>query len=1046
MRAIPGASRELAGPTRITGSAGSGKTEQLVLLAADWLAQGGDPRRLVAVVRSREGEERLRQRIEARLSPAHPSPQVVTHEGLARLVLERMGSGPEEGEMLAPGARWLVMAEALRRTRERLPRLGRLADSPGCVDDALELVSATRRALVGPGLLAERILGQGQVSEAVAEVPVLAAAYQGLLQETRSMDTQDLHSRALELLLQERAGLRGWADLLLVDEAEDLSPAQWYLVRELGERLTPPRRLVLAGDWSESTPGFRGASSETSSRPLVEYFPSQLAPAEWPLGDALPAWARATAESLGVASEETPSLLPLPEAAFRVPAPEIAVWAAEDEGREAEAVARELRRLRLDEGLPYSQCAVLFPSGSGAPQALLAALSELAVPHRCGALQAAEAVAREVLLGWLRCLAHGDDDSLLEAALTQGPGRLEPASLRLLVRLAASSGCSLQEAFWERLEGADLAPVEDRAASASEASGSRLSGARAALAGAGVGPSATLAWLSGASLLDLVGRLERGSGLALAALRDLGLARGLAGVAAAAAQVVEAERRLGRDRLPLSEWQERLELVLRRGGGAGSAPGDGEEVEVLTTREAKGGHWQRVFLIGCNSDRLPARPDQSGLLAPEEAEELVRILPELEDVLATPERRQDAEGRLFLVALTRAGLGVTCSWALRRDGRPAERSPFLDALLRAGASERPAPRAGLVSREDLVVRLALEAGGPVLPELGPEVAQLRHQLRPWDPVQGGGVRLRQPLRLSATGLRSWLACPRQFLADRLVSYPEESPAALRGTEAHLLLERAYRERQRWAGSPERFRAFCSELIETEILPRLRAELADRIELEAAQLWLRRAVERWAALVVAPGPAQAGEPLAEEVHFELERPGWTLSGVVDAIWSQGDGSLEVVDYKSGASASDAAVRKAVFGGPEEGPSDWQLPLYLLAAREGALDERLADRMPDRIRNWYLGQEPSRRPPGRLKAAGFTVVQGDEGRPGEITTAELERISQELDRQAELIARGEFPALPRHDHYTCLARGGCVAGFWCDGQASVGRDLTLPVPRP
>ncbi|MGC1405664.1 MAG: hypothetical protein WA938_02875, partial [Candidatus Dormiibacterota bacterium] len=82
---------DVVGPTRVVGGPRSGKTQRLVELAVEWLLGGGDPRRLVLVVRSRSGAALLQRRVEALLPGAHQAPQVLTHERLARSVLAALG-------------------------------------------------------------------------------------------------------------------------------------------------------------------------------------------------------------------------------------------------------------------------------------------------------------------------------------------------------------------------------------------------------------------------------------------------------------------------------------------------------------------------------------------------------------------------------------------------------------------------------------------------------------------------------------------------------------------------------------------------------------------------------------------------------------------------------------------------------------------------------------------------------------------------------------------------------------------------------------------
>jgi len=1031
-----------------------------VALASEWLLGGGDPRRLVLVVTSRAGAELLQRRVEQQLPEAHPAVVVQTHEGLARLVLARLGQEPERGATLSAIGEWLVMEEALRRAQPSLARLGPMIREPSCIEDAISMVSACKRALVGPGLVARRVREAPGDPAGIGDVALISAAYQGVLEEMGCLDSRDWHVRALEALSRDRSALQGWADLLLVDEAEDLSPAQWILIRELGQRLSPPLRLVLAGDWSESTPGFRGVSSVSSSRPFDEYFPSELAPAEWTMPEALPAWARRLGSVLRVRAEEVGEPAPgldqeLPEAALRV-GPAASVWVAADESAEALAVGREILRARLDGELEFADCAVLLRSRGAQLAPVLAALAGLGVPHRLvPEVGWAGHAAVATILSWLRCLSQPQDDSLLLEALRAGPGQLSPGAIRLLVREAARQRCPVVAAFWgsaregaARMEPAVKVPADDQGWPEIGAAARRWRASGVVVPQLG---GASLAW---PQFLRLMGQLELASGLAAAALEDLGTASVLAQLSRAAAAGAEAHRRLGGTELHLAGWLELLEGAVRRSEQELDRPmgEDRSAVSVLSIRQAKGRHWARVFVCGCVAGSLPARPDGGGWLDHREVEELVEMVPELEDVLSSPERWQDAESRLFMVALTRASSEVTCSWSRRCGGRPAERSSLVGRLLEVGIREMAAPQVELVTVDDLVSELALSPSPGSLgfpgTELASMAAELRSELRGWDPVGEGAAQPPAPPVVSATSMAAWLACPRQYLAGLLGTATASDISLHLGVQAHRLLEHLYRARGEWEGSSDAFRQAAGRLIEERLLPELRAAERDPVNLVYAGLWLERMVDRWARRIVAAGPERVGEPIAEEIGFSVARPGWWLRGKVDALWRHPGGEVELLDYKTSADKrTDGSMRDAVFGKDAEGPQDWQLPIYQLAARQGAFESQLGAGLPTRVRNWYVGVDPGARSTEPIPAAGFRIVDGEEqGGVGRLTERELDRLDEELDRQVQVILEGRFPAQPRHSTRTCRAQfGGCPVADWCDGEGTVGADHPTPPPR-
>ncbi len=591
-----------------------------------------------------------------------------------------------------PGLESGWRCEPLSTAPRRCRAWAHLVDEPSCTSDALAMASAFKRALVGPGLLAGRLRG---APESVAELAVVAASYERVLVEMGSRDHSDTHTAAIDALFADRALLQGWADLLLVDEAEDLSPAQWYLLRELGGRLTHPRRLVMAGHWTESTPGFRGVSSESSSRPFEEYFPAEMSPAEWALPSALPNWAEQVAASLGLESTLDPALdasttqPPLLEAAFRI-GPTATVWAAADETEEALAVAGEIARAHLQGELQFGDVAILVRSASRQLAPIKAALKRFAIPYRSLAEPGwAGHPLVAVALNWLSVLCLPGDDGVLLTALASGPRAVSPGAIRVIRQEAGRRGQSLQRVFWEWCRSEESSPLSGDASGAAEAAREQLRIAGRPWLALGPGdPGASHRELTWPQLRAILGQVEVAAGIATSALADLDQASVLSGFAKTAEAVGEVERRLGKAELTMGRWMAELQLAVRHAGeeAAPAIVANRSEVSLLTFRQAKGRSWPRVFICGCTDGSIPAPPETGGLLDPDEVQELVRLVPELEDVFTLGDRQRDAEARLFWVALTRASAEVTCSWARRELGRAAERSPFVGALLNVGRS------------------------------------------------------------------------------------------------------------------------------------------------------------------------------------------------------------------------------------------------------------------------------------------------------------------------------------------------------------------------
>jgi ATP-dependent helicase/nuclease subunit B len=179
----------------------------------------------------------------------------------------------------------------------------------------------------------------------------------------------------------------------------------------------------------------------------------------------------------------------------------------------------------------------------------------------------------------------------------------------------------------------------------------------------------------------------------------------------------------------------------------------------------------------------------------------------------------------------------------------------------------------------------------------------------------------RPKRLSVTDLDRLKGDPFAFYAKAMLKlFPldmvdADPTAAWRGTAVHLVL-------QQWAEEDD-----CDP---SKLRPRAEAFLAgaDAHPLMRA-LWEPRLIEAidWIAAEMAERKAEGHKVLAVECKGEFDVFGVTLKGVADRIDRRPDGSLVIVDYKTG----NAPSPKQVASGYAQ-----QLGLIGLMAERGAFD--------------------------------------------------------------------------------------------------------------
>jgi hypothetical protein len=936
----------------------------------------------------------------------------MTHERLARWVLERSVAPPRP--VLGPVAEWIAMRSAVEQSRPLLGELGRLADVPGVVEGLLDLCGSFSQALVDPALLAARVRPSDGV---LAEVTVVAANYQLTLDRMGAMDTKQLAGAALSILQSHPLEWTGFADLLVVDQAEQLSPAQWYLLRELADLLTPPKRFLVAGDGTVAGAERYGPSV----RCFEEFFPREMHPRELCLPGVGPAVELATA--WGITSD---AVAPAAGAGAG-PSASVRIWRAADETEEAYAVAREVRRLRLEEKVPYDHVAVVSAGGAVLLPALVQALRSTGVPVRLEMSPWSGSPVFSQLSAWIEALCNPGDDGRVLDALEAGPGGVGEADILRLRRWAARRGTSvagalrtsqiglgsgalgLRQALWTRLGGGDPGLADKR--------------------------------LTLPDFLGLLGTLEVELGLAELALHEFASASALARINVSIQDAGSARELLSLGPAALREWGRILDLAVRRSGWDVErvARPDRPEVTVVTLGQAKGRRWQRVFLVGV-ADRYLSGPGASReLLTREDRQRLAELVPEMEEVLA-PGDQSAQERRRFFMGISRADVQLTVSWAARYGEDEVGSSRFAAALESVGVVAEPAPLVTSVTRADCLAQLAAltqDAEDQADPRLPQGVQDLVALLRPWDPT---ATWPQDMVRLSATSMKSWLACPRQYHYHRIRLFEERSVAAVLGEMAHRLLQHLYEDQTGWEGDPDQFHARGAMLIREQLMPDVRERLCDPLAAKSVDLSLRVMLSRWAERIVAAGPLVVGVPVALEVPFTLERQAYLLAGRVDALWRHPSGELELVDYKTSRQVTSSAVLACYVSGADSEPAvDWQLPIYELAASSGALDSAAQGLRPRFVRNWYLAVEPSSRFKTGLVVRGFAVGEESErvAWHDALLTPELRlHFVERLDEEARAIQGGLFPAAPRHDVGTCLGEGGCPFASCCDGEGSVG----------
>lgn len=245
--------RHEGGPLLIVAGPGTGKTRTLTHRIAHLMAVRGVPAgNILAVTFTNKAAREMQTRLAALFSslpePPGEFPAIGTFHGFCAALLREVENAPRA--VIDEDDRALLIQAAFDRDPRPLP--------PGSlpVRRVSEWISRAKQSLVGP----EGPPGEVGDAFAAPNFRRVYRAYQEMLRAEGLMDYDDLLMETV-LRLEEDPAFRGrLADRcrhLLVDEYQDVNPAQYRLIRALCP--DDGRELFVIGDPDQSIYGFRGA-------------------------------------------------------------------------------------------------------------------------------------------------------------------------------------------------------------------------------------------------------------------------------------------------------------------------------------------------------------------------------------------------------------------------------------------------------------------------------------------------------------------------------------------------------------------------------------------------------------------------------------------------------------------------------------------------------------------------------------------------------------------------------------------------------------------
>lgn len=465
------------GPALLIGAgAGSGKTRVLTRRIAWILSQKGAwPSQILAITFTNKAAAEMRERLSNLIGSEANTMWVSTFHSACVKILRK--SGQSIG--LKPGFSIYDTADCERLVKIIATELN-VDIKRFTPRNILAKISDCKNSLIGwreqldmyandykPGILGQQIAHAGNAEAVYASI---YAEYQHRLAQANAVDFDDLIMRTVQLMREAPEVAKYYRHkfrYILVDEYQDTNHAQYELVRELAgvdvkqsnanatqsnanavqqqqpQPADPPASITVVGDSDQSIYAFRGADIR-NIQDFEKDFPN------------------ATTIMLEQNYRSTQTILDAANAVIshnqgRKPkklwtalgqgAP-ICGYAADNAQQEAAWIAGEIARLAGEEGVAYSDMAIMYRANAQS-RSLEDALVKAGLPYQLvGGTKFYERREVKDALAYLQSMANPDDDVNMRRILNVPKRGLGPRAESLLILYAQTQGVS----FWQALE------------------------------------------------------------------------------------------------------------------------------------------------------------------------------------------------------------------------------------------------------------------------------------------------------------------------------------------------------------------------------------------------------------------------------------------------------------------------------------------------------------------------------------------------------------------------------------------------------------------
>ena len=422
--------RYLDGPLLVLAGAGSGKTRVITAKIAHLLARGHDAKHIAAITFTNKAAREMRERAAGILAAQGNGDlaadvTISTFHALGLKIIrgDAAAFGLKPGfSIFDPGDIEPIVADLLPTTDRARARAAQWR------------ISAWKNALQSPAAA-----GKAARSDDDAAAAEAYRRYDDTLRAYQAVDFDDLIALPIGLLTANAAVAAKWRErcgYLLVDEYQDINPAQYRLIRLLvGERAA----FTVVGDDDQAIYGWRGASADNLAA-LPKDFPAlNVVKLEQNYRSTIRILRSANALIAG-----NPKLFEKKLWSERGHGDPIHVSPAADDEAEAEGVVRRLMAHRFLHRGRYVDYAILY-RGNHQAKIFEQKLREQNVPYEISGGQSYfERAEIKDIVAYLRLIANDDDDPAFIRAVTT-PKRGVGATT--LERLGAVGGARRESLF-----------------------------------------------------------------------------------------------------------------------------------------------------------------------------------------------------------------------------------------------------------------------------------------------------------------------------------------------------------------------------------------------------------------------------------------------------------------------------------------------------------------------------------------------------------------------------------------------------------------------